>query len=102
MTPAGRRGNRLTMLLGQHQSDCVTFSREPGCRAAALRGEMFTLSRSTPPPAFRLHVDGHLGMGLSICRSIIDAHRGRLWVSECSPRGVCVQFRLPRHPGVSS
>ncbi|MGF6987813.1 PAS domain S-box-containing protein [Paraburkholderia atlantica] len=43
-----------------------------------------------------------LGMGLSICRSIIDAHRGRLWASECSPRGALVQFTLPRHHDVSS
>ncbi|MGF6382157.1 PAS domain S-box-containing protein [Paraburkholderia atlantica] len=43
-----------------------------------------------------------LGMGLSICRSIIDAHRGRLWVSECSPRGAAVQFTLPRQRAVLS
>ncbi|MEX3680297.1 ATP-binding protein [Paraburkholderia sp. BR14320] len=102
MTPAGRRSNRLTMLLGQHQSDCVTFSREPGCRAPALRGGMFALSRCASPPAFRLHAGGHRGMGLSISRSIIDAHRGRLWVSGCCPRGARVQFRLPMHPGVPS
>ncbi|MGF6539436.1 trifunctional serine/threonine-protein kinase/ATP-binding protein/sensor histidine kinase [Paraburkholderia youngii] len=36
-----------------------------------------------------------LGMGLSICRSIIDAHGGRLWASECSPCGAVVQFTVP-------
>ena len=35
------------------------------------------------------------GMGLSICRSIIEAHGGRLWVEANEPRGVVFQFTLP-------
>ena len=34
-------------------------------------------------------------MGLSICRSIIDAHGGRLWVTRCEPRGALFQFTIP-------
>lgn len=36
-----------------------------------------------------------LGMGLSICRSIIDAHGGRLWADTDAPRGAAFQFTLP-------
>jgi PAS domain S-box-containing protein len=36
-----------------------------------------------------------VGMGLSICRSIIDAHGGRLWAEANEPRGVVFQFALP-------
>jgi signal transduction histidine kinase len=39
-----------------------------------------------------------MGMGLSICRSIVDAHGGRLWASRRSPRGAVFQFTVPTAP----
>jgi signal transduction histidine kinase len=36
-----------------------------------------------------------MGMGLAICRSIIEAHDGLLWASPNSPRGSVFQFTLP-------
>jgi signal transduction histidine kinase len=36
-----------------------------------------------------------LGLGLSICRSIIEAHNGRLWARANRPRGASFQFALP-------
>jgi C4-dicarboxylate-specific signal transduction histidine kinase len=36
-----------------------------------------------------------LGMGLAICRSIIEAHGGQLWASANEPRGAVFQFTLP-------
>ena len=38
-----------------------------------------------------------MGMGLAICRSIIDAHGGRLWATANEPRGTVFQFTLPTH-----
>jgi PAS domain S-box-containing protein len=38
-----------------------------------------------------------LGMGLSICRSIIEAHRGRLWATNNVDRGAGFYFTLPTH-----
>jgi PAS domain S-box-containing protein len=42
-----------------------------------------------------------VGMGLSICRSIIDAHGGRLWAEANEPRGTIFQFTLPAARGES-
>jgi signal transduction histidine kinase len=44
---------------------------------------------------------GGLGMGLSICRSIIEAHGSRLWVTANLPRGAIFHFTVPTHPGSS-
>lgn len=44
-------------------------------------------------PLFTNRTDG-MGMGLAICRSIVEAHAGRLWTMPNSPRGAIFQFTL--------
>ncbi|MEA2892908.1 MAG: hypothetical protein QOI05_3701 [Bradyrhizobium sp.] len=62
----------------------------PGFAPAALE-RVFEAFYTTKP-------DG-LGLGLSICRSIIEAHDGRLWASPNLPRGAIFGFTAPAHPG---
>jgi signal transduction histidine kinase len=45
-------------------------------------------------PMFTTKARG-MGMGLSICKSIIESHDGRIWVSAGVPRGSIFQFELP-------
>jgi PAS domain S-box-containing protein len=62
----------------------------PGVAPAGLR-QLFTPFYTTKP-------DG-LGMGLSICRSIIEAHGGRLWMTGNLPRGAIFHFIVPIQSG---
>jgi C4-dicarboxylate-specific signal transduction histidine kinase len=43
-----------------------------------------------------------LGLGLSICRSIVEAHGGRLWASANTPCGAIFQFTVPAQPTTGS
>ena len=65
----------------------------PGLEPIALE-RLFEAFYTTKP-------DG-LGLGLSICRSIIEAHGGRLWASANTPRGAVFQFTLPVDSDIAS
>ena len=69
-------------------------------------GGMFVAVRDSGPgldPASLEHLfnafyttkSGGMGMGLAICRSIIEAHEGQLCASANEPRGAVFQFTLP-------
>ena len=45
--------------------------------------------------AFYTTKSSGVGMGLSICRSIIAAHGGRLWAEANKPKGAVFRFTLP-------
>ncbi|MFL9918358.1 ATP-binding protein [Paraburkholderia fungorum] len=77
---------------GKADSDCLLVAvRDSGPGFAAQTAErIFDPFYTTKPTG--------LGMGLSICSSIIAAHGGRLWASANLPRGAVVQFTLPVHP----
>jgi signal transduction histidine kinase len=88
---------------GERELLVSTGSAEP-------EGVLVTVRDSGPglPPSsserlfdafYTTKADG-MGMGLSISRSIVEAHGGRLWSSANLPRGAIFQFTAPADPDV--
>ena len=65
--------------------------RRAGFRSGT--GPSRILSASSRP--FYTTKPGGMGMGLSICRSIVEAHGGRIWATAAQPPGATFQFTLP-------
>jgi C4-dicarboxylate-specific signal transduction histidine kinase len=52
-------------------------------------------------PFYTTKAEG-MGMGLAICRSIVEAHGGRLWATACEPRGTLFRFTIPAEQDATS
>jgi PAS domain S-box-containing protein len=84
----------LELLISTQKSESdgvVVAVRDSGPGLSAETADRLFESFYTTKPA-------GLGMGLSICRSIIEAHGGRLWATANTPRGAAFQFTLPTYP----
>jgi signal transduction histidine kinase len=83
---------------GNRELHVSTVSIEPEGVCVAVRDSGPGLSPESLSrlfePFYTTKPDG-MGMGLSICRSIIEAHGGRLWATGCEPRGALLQFTIP-------
>jgi PAS domain S-box-containing protein len=86
---------RELLISTRHEPDGVLVEVRdsgPGFAAADLE-RVFEAFYSTKPSG--------VGLGLSICRSIIEAHDGRLWASPNVPRGATFGFTAPAHPAAA-
>jgi signal transduction histidine kinase len=83
---------------GNRELHISTVSIEPEGMCVSVRDTGHGLRPESLPrlfePFYTTKPDG-MGIGLSICRSIIEAHGGRLWATECKPRGALFQFTIP-------
>jgi C4-dicarboxylate-specific signal transduction histidine kinase len=83
---------------GNRELYISTVSIEPEGLCVSVRDTGHGLRPESLPrlfePFYTTKPDG-MGMGLSICRSIIQAHGGRLWATGCEPRGALFQFTIP-------
>ena len=96
MSSVSDGARQLLVSTGKADSDCVLVTVRDSGPGFGPHGAEHVFA-----PFYTTKSTG-LGMGLSICRSIIDAHGGRLWASANAPRGAVVQFTVPAHPAVSS
>jgi PAS domain S-box-containing protein len=89
-------GERELLISTRHEPDGVSVEVRdsgPGFAAADIH-RVFEAFYTTKPNG--------LGLGLSICRSIIEAHNGRLWASPNVPRGAIFGFIASAHPAAAS
>jgi len=89
MAPVTDRPRKLAIRSERHDDDGVRVAVHDtgvGIRVSDL-DRVFSAFFTTKP--------GGMGMGLSISRSIIEAHGGRLWAASNEPHGTIVQFSLP-------
>jgi two-component system, LuxR family, sensor kinase FixL len=79
----------LSVSSGKDESDNLTVAvRDSGEGLDPANSEhVFDAFFTTKP--------GGMGMGLAICRTIIESHGGRLWATANSPHGAVFQFTLP-------
>ncbi|TML12439.1 MAG: PAS domain S-box protein, partial [Actinobacteria bacterium] len=92
MGPVTGRQRSLIIRSEPHENDHVTVSVEDsGVGIAANHlDELFSAFFTTKPAG--------MGMGLSISRSIVEAHGGRLWATANEPHGAIFHFSLPTTP----
>ena len=96
MSDVGEGSRELLISTGKVEPDgvlVVVRDSGPGLTPANLE-RVFDAFYTTKP--------GGLGMGLSICRSIIEAHGGRLWATADQPQGATFQFTVPAHTDSAS
>jgi len=92
MSGASEGSRELLISTGISESDGVLVlvrDSGPGLAPAGLE-RIFEAFYTTKP--------GGLGMGLSVSRSIIEAHGGRLWANPNVPHGAVFQFTVPPNP----
>ncbi len=79
-----------TMAVGTNSLRVAVADTGPGLGPELLE-RIFSPFCTTKP--------GGMGLGLSICRSIVEAHGGELWAEAGKPRGAVFQFTLTPVPG---
>jgi signal transduction histidine kinase len=91
----------MSEVSGESRELLISTEAEPGCVLVSVRDTGPGLSQVDLDRAFHAFYttkSSGLGMGLSICRSIIEAFGGRLWASANTPQGAIFQFTVPAHP----
>jgi PAS domain S-box-containing protein len=94
--------NAIEAMAGGQEAERLLRVRSAGDGAGQLRVDIADSGYGLDPAnsdkvfeAFFTTKSEGLGLGLSICKSIIELHGGRLWVNPNVPRGSVFSFTLP-------
>jgi signal transduction histidine kinase len=88
MQPVTDRPRELVIRSGRDEAQVLASVTDRGVGISAEDAERLF------EPFFTTKSSG-MGMGLSICRSILEAHGGRLWATANVPHGATFQFTVP-------
>jgi signal transduction histidine kinase/DNA-binding NarL/FixJ family response regulator len=91
MSSVGDRARELVLITRNIDPDQVQVTVQD----SGIGLDPTTIERMFDP--FYTTKPGGMGMGLSISRSIIQAHKGRLWATANNGPGATVQFTVPRY-----
>jgi predicted ATPase/signal transduction histidine kinase len=80
-------GRRELLIITRMEAGNVTVTVRDSGPGLSDGAKIFEAFHTTKPTG--------LGMGLSICRSIVEDHGGQLWASANLPQGATLQFTLP-------
>jgi signal transduction histidine kinase len=90
------RPRQLVIRTEPEEGDCVRMT----VRDAGVGVEPQSLDKLFE--AFYTTKNGGMGIGLSVSRSIIESHHGRLWASPNDGPGATFSFSVPRRPEVAA
>lgn len=82
-------GRRSIAVRAEAAGDEVRFSVEDrgGGIEPELRAQLFRPLNSAKPAG--------MGLGLAICRALVEANGGRIWLERSDAQGTCIAFALP-------
>jgi PAS domain S-box-containing protein len=84
---AGATGDRLLRIRARRADDAIRIEVSDAGPGLAFPERVFQPFFTTKPQG--------MGMGLAICRSIVEAHGGRLWAEAAVPHGTTFVISLP-------
>lgn len=79
----------LILVKSVKKNDGIEFSIEDngmGIRKESKAFELFSQEKSSSSGA---------GIGLALCRNIVERHHGRIWIDEGCTNGACIRFHIP-------
>jgi signal transduction histidine kinase len=90
-------GGRVTVTAIRHESECEVSVEDTG-PGIPPKHQPFVFERFYRVDPSRSRSDGGTGIGLTIAKSVVEGHGGRIWVDRAQGGGAAFRFTLPLAP----